>query len=593
MTFSRLRLFVSYRRSDSEASAGRLADALARQFGANRVFLDSARIPFGADFIRVVTDEIARADVVVVVIGPEWLDTADEGGRRLDQENDPVRFEILRAFNASRRIVPVLVDGAKAPRAADLPQVLAPLAQLNMPTVRNVAFAEDFDTLVDALRGRPRGAVRTELDHLRRLVIGTRATALIAPAIALMSALGAWAGAFDVLRLDTHLQWALLGQAQPVGNGPVVIAAIDAESDRRLGRRWPQPRAAWRRSHAALVDRAAAAGARAVVFDLAFDCRSTDDPCDPEFEPLAAAARRGAARRPPMAVVFGVRDPGVAGPRLAAPLRKAGLVGNVCLFDRGDGALWSVPLAVFRGDPGRSEVVAADTPAIAVTALVPERLRAADQERRTLIFDGPPREPALRFSNVEPRRESLPSCPLIAAGDLAATLLLRAPATGHWRDSVRWVSYASLLDVGTVPDAVLAGRIVLVGASVDSVRDVFSVQDGFFSVRNVYGVELHAEALAILAADRVPRTATAGLQAFSGVTAAFVGAALAIAALPGLLRVSTLATLACAWLGACVALARRDLLLSPAYDIAALLLTYALVRLVLKIARGMPRGTLA
>jgi len=77
MTFSRLRLFVSYRRSDSEASAGRLADALARQFGANRVFLDSARIPFGADFIRVVTDEIARADVVVVVIGPEWLDTAE------------------------------------------------------------------------------------------------------------------------------------------------------------------------------------------------------------------------------------------------------------------------------------------------------------------------------------------------------------------------------------------------------------------------------------------------------------------------------------------------------------------------------------
>jgi len=337
MAYASPRLFVSYRRSDSEGSAGRLADALARQFGASRVFLDSARIPFGADFVRVVAAEIARADVVVVVIGPTWVDTRDDRGRRLDHEDDPVRFEIVRALDAKRRIVPVLVGAASAPRAADLPDVLAPIAQLNMATVRNVAFADDFDALVDALLGRQRGAVRTDLDHLRRLVVGARAAALVAPAIALIAALGAWAGAFDVFSLDTHLQRALLAQMPAVDAGPVLIAAIDAESDRRLDRHWPQPRAAWRASHAALVDRAAAAGARAVVFDLAFDCRNKDEPCDPEFAALAAAARRGAARRPPMTVVYGVRDPGDAGPRLAAPLRDSGLVGNVCLFDRGNG----------------------------------------------------------------------------------------------------------------------------------------------------------------------------------------------------------------------------------------------------------------
>src|SRR6185369_831455 len=188
MAYASPRLFVSYRRSDSEGSAGRLADALARQFGASRVFLDSARIPFGADFVRVVAAEIARADVVVVVIGPTWVDTRDDRGRRLDHEDDPVRFEIVRALDAKRRIVPVLVGAASAPRAADLPDVLAPIAQLNMATVRNVAFADDFDALVDALLGRQRGAVRTDLDHLRRLVVGARAAALVAPAIALIAA---------------------------------------------------------------------------------------------------------------------------------------------------------------------------------------------------------------------------------------------------------------------------------------------------------------------------------------------------------------------------------------------------------------------
>jgi len=294
-----------------------------------------------------------------------------------------------------------------------------------------------------------------------------------------------------------------------------------------------------------------------------------------------------------MTVVYGVRDPGDAGPRLASPLRGSGLVGNVCLFDRGNGALWSVPLAVLRGDAGRADLVAADTPALAVAALVRERLSAADQQRRTLVFDGPPREPALAFSTVERRREPTPRCPLIAAGDLSATLLLQPAPAGHWRGAGRSLPYASLLDPATVPDATLAGRVVLVGATVDGVPDVFSVQEGFFSARNVFGVELHADAVATLAAGRAPRLATAGVQALTGVVAALLGASLAIAGWPALVRLAAVAGIAVAWTGICFLLARRDLLLGPAYDVAALLLAYALLRLLLRIARRMPPGRLA
>ena len=98
--FRRLRLFVSYRRSDAQASAGRLFTLLQAQFGREQVFLDTASIPFGEDFRAVVRKRIAASDVVLAVIGPQWLAASNERGRRLGQEDDPVRFELVSALAA-------------------------------------------------------------------------------------------------------------------------------------------------------------------------------------------------------------------------------------------------------------------------------------------------------------------------------------------------------------------------------------------------------------------------------------------------------------------------------------------------------------
>ncbi len=64
------RLFVSYRRADSEVSAGRLFEALRSRFG-DRVFFDTSSIPYGEDFRRVIRTRIAASDVVLVVIGTQ------------------------------------------------------------------------------------------------------------------------------------------------------------------------------------------------------------------------------------------------------------------------------------------------------------------------------------------------------------------------------------------------------------------------------------------------------------------------------------------------------------------------------------------
>ncbi len=74
---SKQRIFISYRRDDAQWAAGRLADALSAYFGDQRVFRDIDGIAGGADFGHLIQENLGTADVVIVLIGPDWLDAAD------------------------------------------------------------------------------------------------------------------------------------------------------------------------------------------------------------------------------------------------------------------------------------------------------------------------------------------------------------------------------------------------------------------------------------------------------------------------------------------------------------------------------------
>ena len=82
-------VFISYRREDSAAYAGRLYDHLSARFGAERVFMDIDTIRPGDDFVQVISDKVAACDVLIVVNGKRWLTTPDSRGRRrLEDRND-------------------------------------------------------------------------------------------------------------------------------------------------------------------------------------------------------------------------------------------------------------------------------------------------------------------------------------------------------------------------------------------------------------------------------------------------------------------------------------------------------------------------
>jgi hypothetical protein len=178
-------IFLSYRRVDTEAWAGRLFERLQSKFGP-QVFMDiKGGIPRGADFERVLTTALAGCDVLLALIGPQWLGcTRTDGTRRLDVPDDWVRNEIDSALQRNIPVVPVLVGDARRPDRAELPEVLRSLPLHETAVVREKDFEYDFEELVKDVRRQTSLRDVGALHHpesgtilLRNIIVGMPAAA--------------------------------------------------------------------------------------------------------------------------------------------------------------------------------------------------------------------------------------------------------------------------------------------------------------------------------------------------------------------------------------------------------------------------------
>ena len=150
-------IFISYRRDDSAASAGRICDRLGAVFGADQVFMDVDDIPPGADFDAQISARIGTCDALLAVIGNQWLSARNADGQlRLSDPNDLVDREIALALQRGILVIPVLVEGASMPDAAELRSDLKPLAQRNAVTVSDQDFHSDLAKLIKTLEALPR-----------------------------------------------------------------------------------------------------------------------------------------------------------------------------------------------------------------------------------------------------------------------------------------------------------------------------------------------------------------------------------------------------------------------------------------------------
>ena len=143
------RIFLSYRRSDCQPQANGLHDGLRFRLPSAHLFMDIEAIPPGVDFEEHIRAEIEVCDLVLVLIGDNWLDVMPETGRRrIDDPGDFVRLEIEAALKSPRcRVIPVLVEGAMMPRQSELPESIARLARINAIELSDQRWKSDLERL--------------------------------------------------------------------------------------------------------------------------------------------------------------------------------------------------------------------------------------------------------------------------------------------------------------------------------------------------------------------------------------------------------------------------------------------------------------
>jgi hypothetical protein len=160
-------VFISYRREIAAGEARALFNDLVERLGKNSVFMDVDSIALGRDFRGVLQEILASCDLMLVLIGRNWVDVKDEEGRtRLGNPGDFVRLEIEAALKRDIVVIPVLVQGAHMPVAEKLPAEIKDLAYRNGFELSHSRWESDVGEMIRRLGlDAPAAGAQIEPDH--------------------------------------------------------------------------------------------------------------------------------------------------------------------------------------------------------------------------------------------------------------------------------------------------------------------------------------------------------------------------------------------------------------------------------------------
>ncbi|TCO48920.1 toll/interleukin-1 receptor domain-containing protein [Actinocrispum wychmicini] len=145
-------IFLNYRTEDEKFGVALLDEMLSQRFGTAAVFLAAKSIDLGVPWEQAMFDAVTGSDVLLAIIGRNWLTATNEHGeRRLDDPADFVRREIQLALEHGKQVIPVRLDVPRV-RAEHLPDDLKALTTLQDIEVRFRNRELDVNRLADKLR---------------------------------------------------------------------------------------------------------------------------------------------------------------------------------------------------------------------------------------------------------------------------------------------------------------------------------------------------------------------------------------------------------------------------------------------------------
>jgi hypothetical protein len=162
------KIFLNYRRADDAGFAHALQLRLEAAFPPGDLFMDvQGNIKPGDDLFEILNEQVANSDVVLVVIGPRWVESL---AAHRDDLDDFVVLEISIALEQRKRTIPVLVGNASMPKAESLPEAIRRLARLNAVGLSPDRFKADSQGLITAIKdhlsaAEAERAARSELER--------------------------------------------------------------------------------------------------------------------------------------------------------------------------------------------------------------------------------------------------------------------------------------------------------------------------------------------------------------------------------------------------------------------------------------------
>ncbi len=142
------KIAISYRREDSMDITGRIFDRLVGRYGREAVFRDIDNISPGRDFRKHLKRIIGDADILIVVVGPNWMGEDQQGHPRILTETDFVRTELEIALTHGITLIPLVVGDASMPDPSVLPESIKEFAYRNAFTIDS---GRDFDHHINGL----------------------------------------------------------------------------------------------------------------------------------------------------------------------------------------------------------------------------------------------------------------------------------------------------------------------------------------------------------------------------------------------------------------------------------------------------------
>jgi hypothetical protein len=134
-------IFVSYRRVDNQHAIDRITCHLEK--ASYFIFKDVISIKPSQLWPQEIETALRKCEVLVALIGKQWLGHANESGQyRIQQDDDYVRYEVRAVLERGVPIIPVLIDDANVPSSDELPEDIRDLVFRQAVRVRS---GQDFD----------------------------------------------------------------------------------------------------------------------------------------------------------------------------------------------------------------------------------------------------------------------------------------------------------------------------------------------------------------------------------------------------------------------------------------------------------------